>query len=128
MSSSFFERVYDVVRRVPPGRVVTYGQVARLLEAPHAARTVGWALAPLQDRTVPWHRVVNTRGAISGRRQERVARQRELLEAEGLIFDERGRINLDRYRWCPPPSLIDQLMGHVEGEEERIRSEPSIGG
>ena len=96
-----FARVYERVRRIPPGRVATYGQIARLLEWPRGARTVGWALRALKPGAdVPWHRVVNAQGRIS---IDDVARQRALLEAEGVIFDESGRIDLDRYRWTPAP-------------------------
>lgn len=60
-SSSFFKRVYTLVQRIPRGRVATYGQIARALGAPRAARTVGWAMHHCPD-DVPWHRVVNARG------------------------------------------------------------------
>ncbi len=98
-AGSFFERVYKVVRRIPPGKVATYGQIARLLEAPHAARTVGWAMAAAGGDDVPWQRVVNAQGRISGARRVETSQQRELLEAEGVVFDEDGRIDLDVYQW-----------------------------
>jgi methylated-DNA-protein-cysteine methyltransferase-like protein len=110
MTSSFFERVYQVVRLIPPGKVATYGQIARLLEAPHAARTVGWAMASSRDDDVPWQRVVNAQGRISGARRVESGRQRELLEAEGVVFDEDGRIDLTVYQWegwgILPPHLV----------------------
>ncbi len=82
--------------------MATYGGVAREAGAPAAARQVGYALAALGDRDdVPWHRVVNARGEVSprsgGTAFERV--QRTLLEAEGVVFDVRGRVDLDRYGW-----------------------------
>ncbi|MFC2036755.1 MGMT family protein [Chloroflexota bacterium] len=100
MTSSFFEQVYQVVRQIPPGRVATYGQIARLLAMPHAARTVGWALHSLPDGSdVPWQRVINARGTISlGARGAPI--QRTLLEEEGIIFDERDRVDLDIYGWA----------------------------
>jgi methylated-DNA-protein-cysteine methyltransferase-like protein len=102
MGRSDFERVYAVVRRIPRGKVATYGQTARLLDWPHGARTVGWALRALPPGSdVPWHRVVNAQGRIS---IDDAARQRRLLEAEGIIFDKEGRIDLNRYRWNSPPS------------------------
>jgi methylated-DNA-protein-cysteine methyltransferase-like protein len=98
-----YERIYAVVRRIPRGRVATYGQVARLAGLAGHARQVGYALHALGAETpVPWHRVINTRGGVSPRALpgwERV--QRELLEGEGIRFDGRGRIALDRYRWRP---------------------------
>lgn len=96
-------RFYDVVRRIPPGRVATYGGVARVAGVPGGARQVGYALAALADDDidVPWHRVINAKGEVSrrsgGRSFERI--QRALLEAEGVVFDARGRIDLDRYGW-----------------------------
>jgi methylated-DNA-protein-cysteine methyltransferase-like protein len=96
----FFERVYAVVQCIPPGRVATYGQIARLLGQPHAARTVGWALRGVpQDSAVPWQRVVNASGSISIRDLQGSAEQRTLLVAEGVIFGSDGRIDLDRFRW-----------------------------
>jgi len=99
--SHFFEQVYEVVRQVPAGQVVSYGQVAALLGAPHAARTVGWALHALSvDSDVPWHRVINARGRISTSCQEHDAGvQQRLLEAEGVVFDERGYVDMRRFRW-----------------------------
>jgi methylated-DNA-protein-cysteine methyltransferase-like protein len=96
-SSSFFTRVYALVRRVPRGRVVTYGQVARALGAPGAARTVGWAMRVCPDQ-VPWHRVVNARGEISLRPTTGYHEQRVRLKAEGVRFNRAGRINLSKYR------------------------------
>ena len=96
--------VYDAVRRIPPGRVATYGQIAELAGRPGAARQVGFALASLaSDSAVPWHRVVNARGEISARRGgaafERI--QADLLRREGVVFDGTGRIDLVRFRWDP---------------------------
>lgn len=98
---AFSNAVYALVRRIPAGRVATYGLVARLVGNPRAARQVGYVLAALaSDADVPWHRVVNAQGKIS----PRVAGgsdelQRILLEDEGIVFDEQGRIDLDRYCW-----------------------------
>jgi methylated-DNA-protein-cysteine methyltransferase-like protein len=90
--------VFALVRRVPAGRVVTYGQIATLLGAPRAARAVGGAMRR-GPRGVPWHRVVNGQGGISRRDDlDSVMRQRLLLEGEGVRF-VRGRVDLARYRW-----------------------------
>jgi methylated-DNA-protein-cysteine methyltransferase-like protein len=95
-------RIFEVVRRIPAGRVLTYGDVAALAGLPGHARLVGYALHALPDgTTVPWHRVINARGTISTGRAypggELV--QRFLLEGEGVEFDARGRTSLARYRW-----------------------------
>ena len=98
------QRVYALVRRVPAGRVVTYGQVAALAGAPRAARAVGQAMR-VCPAGVPWHRVVNGRGTISRRGDGSGAlSQRLLLEGEGVRF-ARGRIDLGRFRWPVPGAL-----------------------
>jgi len=95
-------RIYAVIRRIPRGRVATYGQVALFAGLPGQARLVGYALAALDvDSDVPWHRVVNARGAISLPPQGHSARmQRARLEAEGVVF-ESDRVVLARHRWRP---------------------------
>lgn len=96
-----YERIWAVVRRVPAGRVATYGQVATLAGLDGHARQAGYAMHALPERTdVPWHRVVNARGEVSPRSSsDSHELQRMLLEAEGVEFDERGRIDLGRFRW-----------------------------
>lgn len=100
--SAFTERVYEVVRQIPRGRVTTYSAVATLVYSPRAARAVGQALRagrwPGDD--VPWQRVINSQGHISVRGDvARASRQRFLLEAEGVVFDTEGRIDLERFGW-----------------------------
>jgi methylated-DNA-protein-cysteine methyltransferase related protein len=96
-------RIYGIVRRIPRGRVATYGQVAALAGLAGHARQVGYALHALPDAsTVPWHRVINAKGEISLRSVPGAGlTQRMLLEREGVRFDMRGRIALERYRWAP---------------------------
>jgi methylated-DNA-protein-cysteine methyltransferase-like protein len=98
-----WERIYDVVRRIPRGRVATYGQVARLAGLGGHARQVGYALHALGPETrVPWQRVVNAQGRVSPRSVPGFERiQRALLEREGVDFGSDGRVDLDRYRWRP---------------------------
>lgn len=98
-----YQRIYTVVRRIPRGRVATYGQVASLAGLTGHARQVGYALHALPDGTaVPWHRVVNAGGRISARAMpggELV--QQLLLEKEGIRLDARGRVALERVQWKP---------------------------
>ncbi len=97
----FFARVYALVRGVPRGRVVTYGQVARLLGAPHGARLVGWAMHgnPYGTR-VPCHRVVQEGGSLSPNYcLDDPRRQRRLLEREGVVFTLDGRVDMARHQW-----------------------------
>ena len=99
-SSETYARIYRVVRRIPQGRVASYGQVARLAGLPGQARLVGYALHALRDGSVPWQRVINARGEVSPRSFSGAEReQRLLLEDEGVEFDARGRVSLTRYRW-----------------------------
>jgi methylated-DNA-protein-cysteine methyltransferase related protein len=94
-------RVYATVRQIPRGRVATYGQIAELAGLEGHARQVGYALhAVPSSMKVPWHRVVNARGEVSPRTSDDSHElQRSLLEAEGVKFDRRGRIDLEKYRW-----------------------------
>lgn len=98
-----YARIYRVVRRIPRGRVATYGQIADLAKLPGCARQVGYALHALPGESdVPWQRVVNARGEISLRRERGIEPiQQQLLEAEGLAFDPRGRLDLSRVQWRP---------------------------
>jgi methylated-DNA-protein-cysteine methyltransferase-like protein len=97
------QRIYAVVRRIPRGRVATYGQIARLAGLAGHARQVGYALAALpEDHDVPWHRVINAQGGVSPRAApgwDDV--QRQLLRREGVRFDGGGRTSLARYQWQP---------------------------
>jgi methylated-DNA-protein-cysteine methyltransferase related protein len=97
-----YELIWSVVRKVPRGRVATYGQIAELAGLEGHARQVGYALHHLPPRSsVPWHRVVNAKGEISARSGgDSHELQRMLLEAEGIEFDSRGRMDLKRYRWA----------------------------
>lgn len=97
-----FERVYELVRRIPKGRVMTYGQISVLVEGRLSPRAVGWAMHGC-PRGVPWQRVVNASGGISTERLPDMppGLQRALLEAEGVVFRRSGTLDLTRYRWAP---------------------------
>ena len=101
MEESRWQSIYRAVKRIPKGRVATYGDVAELAGLEGHARQVGYALHALPARSgVPWHRVVNAKGEISPRSAgDSHELQRMLLEAEGVGFDDRGRIELKRFRW-----------------------------
>jgi methylated-DNA-protein-cysteine methyltransferase-like protein len=101
-----YEQIYDVVRRVPAGKVATYGQVAKIVGR-CTARMEGYAMAALPYGSgVPWQRVINHKGEISLRsRGDGALRQRRLLQREGLRFDSKGRVNLKKVRWPGPEFL-----------------------
>ncbi len=101
---SAWEEVYAIVRRIPHGKVMNYGQIAQLLDRPLSARAVGWAMRQCPNG-LPWHRVVNASGGCStDHLHDHPGLQRALLEAEGVRFDEHAAIDLSRYRWTPPKS------------------------
>ncbi len=110
MSESIYDRVYRVIRMIPVGKVATYGQVSYLVGPPCMPRRVGWALAALRTHAVefpvPWQRVVNAKGESSVGNP-----QISLLKEEGICFDARGRIDLDRFGW---DSLDWDSLGEIE--------------
>ena len=102
-----YRDIYTVIRRIPKGRVATYGQVAILAGLPRGARVVGRALqASSRDQRLPWQRVIGKRGPGTGKISIRdpigAAIQRKLLEAEGVVVTDAGSIPLARYGWKPP--------------------------
>jgi len=101
MTSPAYERIWSMVRRIPRGKVATYGQIAELAGLEGHARQVGYAMHALPPKSnVPWHRVINARGEVSPRTSgDSHELQRMLLEAEGIVFDLKGRCELKRYRW-----------------------------
>ena len=103
-SSNSYPRIYAAVRRIPRGRVATYGQIAKLARIPGQARLVGYAMFALpRTTTVPWHRVINAQGRISLRGDGGGAalRQQILLEREGVMFDAADRISLVKFGLKP---------------------------
>ena len=103
------------MRIIPTGKIMTYGAIGRLIPPPRGvdggayekvrARWVGYALADCPD-DIPWHRVINAAGRVSPRPGYDGMRQRILLEQEGVIFDEHGRVNLQDYLWTPLASWL----------------------
>ena len=111
--AEFRRKVWQVVRQIPEGKVLSYGQVAAFIPpsagmdsgdyAAWGARWVGGAMAACPD-DVPWQRVVNSQGKISLRPESSALHQRQLLEEEGVVFDSHGRIDLARFAWGGPPA------------------------
>jgi methylated-DNA-protein-cysteine methyltransferase-like protein len=107
MTINFYEQVYAVVRRIPQGKVSSYGRIATMLGRPRAARAVGYALNALRDKqddpayqNIPWQRVVNSQGRISIVNRDNSANyQAELLRKEGVEVSEDLKIDLDVYLW-----------------------------
>src|SRR5215468_7732885 len=104
-SPAYRELVYQLVIRIPSGRVMSYGLVARVLGAGYDARAIGNVMyaTPQDGRNIPWHRVINAQGGCStaGFTVPPDLQQR-LLDAEGVVFNEKGRCQIEKYLWAPP--------------------------
>lgn len=121
--AKFREQVYEIVREIPPGRVMTYGDIAHLLPPPSGMRPesyqavgprwVGYAMAEC-PADLPWHRVVNARGKISPRSESDWRIQLHLLQMEGVEFDPNQRLDLTRYRWRPGGSDVSRKADENE--------------
>lgn len=98
---SFYDQVFAMVARIPAGRVMTYGDIASMCGRPSGARAVGWAMRHCPEG-LPWYRVVNAQGqsSVTARYPDGTLMQRALLEEEGVVFDEQGRLDLDVYAWA----------------------------
>ncbi|MBK8395086.1 MAG: methylated-DNA--[protein]-cysteine S-methyltransferase [Leptospiraceae bacterium] len=100
---SFYTKVYDVVKKIPKGKVTTYGEIASIVGSPRAARAVGYALNALNktdSQLIPWQRVINAKGEISFKGDTiRANLQRKLLEQEGIVFSVVGQINITNFGW-----------------------------
>ncbi|HTG88485.1 MAG TPA: MGMT family protein [Pyrinomonadaceae bacterium] len=117
------ERVYSIVRRIPPGRVMTYGQIAELLGEGYTPRTVGFVMHGSPDGT-PWHRVLNAQGACStGRLVLPHDKQQRMLEQEGVVF-KNARCDLQTFLWIPkhtstkkPEASLYKSKSSVQGRK-----------
>ena len=99
--------IYQIVKRIPHGAVASYGRIARMVHC--SAREVGYAMAATPpNQGIPWHRVINSKGEISARKDgDGDQRQRQKLLDEGVLFDANGRVNFDRFGWSE--SQCDEL-------------------
>ena len=121
-----FEKIYRLVMRIPRGHVMTYGQIAKLLEERYSPRLVGWAMhaTPHDERNIPWHRVINSQGAISTGRVilHEPELQRLMLEAEGVVFDHRGHCDLSVYQWSPRKKAAITKIERIKKDSARVRA------
>ena len=107
--ADYRERVYTLVRRIPRGRVMTYGQVAYILGEGYTPRTVGFVMHGAEERKTPWQRVINSQGCCStGRIVLPADKQQRMLEREGVKFDVSGRCDLETYLWHPDEEKIEK--------------------
>jgi methylated-DNA-protein-cysteine methyltransferase-like protein len=102
MAVSFRQRAIDIIKKIPRGKVATYGQIAALAGQPRAARQVVRILhSSTEKERLPWHRVINRRGRISLKRGAGYEHQKAMLEDEGVAFDETDAVVFDSYLWSP---------------------------
>lgn len=100
--SDTYSKLFRVIRRIPRGKVATYGQIARLAGFPNQPRLTGYALHALRDdneKTVPWWRVINAKGEISLGDESGRELQQGILESEGVLFSLRGKVDLKKFGW-----------------------------
>ena len=115
--SRYRERVYEIVREIPVGRVMTYGQIAEILGEGYTPRTIGYVMHAAETEKIPWQRVINAQGACStGKMTVPVNLQQKILEDEGVKFNEKGRCDLKIYLWSP------------DGFQTREENQPSLFG
>ena len=117
---AFNQQVWEIARRIPRGKVATYGQIAKMIPPPNgveleayaafAPRWVGGAMAACPD-DVPWQRVINSQGKVSERAGAQ--KQRQLLEAEGIIFDAKDRVDLKKYGWSGKNESDEPQQGRL---------------
>jgi methylated-DNA-protein-cysteine methyltransferase related protein len=114
---TYRENVYKIVREIPRGRVMTYGQIAEMLGEGYTARTVGYVMHAADSENVPWQRVINSQGACSTAKLLLPYNvQQKMLEDEGIVFNEKSKCDLEKYRWFP------------EGYEPEADEQPSLFG
>jgi methylated-DNA-protein-cysteine methyltransferase-like protein len=125
---NFYAAVYRLVAQIPAGKVSTYGQIARWLGHPSAARAVGYALHALAAGSdIPWQRVINAAGRVSSRCDRHYeAIQRTLLEAEGVRFDLYGSVDLQRFGWAGPVSQKSAQALAGAGSAEPARGTDAV--
>lgn len=115
--TKYREKVYKIVREIPSGRVMTYGQIAAILGEGYTARTVGYVMHAANSDGLPWQRVINSQGACSTAKLFLPYNvQQKMLEDEGVAFNEKGRCDLEKYQWFP------------EGYEPEEDEQPSLFG
>lgn len=104
---NFFERVYQIVKQIPYGKITTYGAIAKVLGSPQSARMVGWALnASHGNSDIPAHRVVNRSGLLTGKHHFQGKNlMQQLLENEGVVIVDNKIVDMQRYFWDPSISL-----------------------
>lgn len=106
---SYREKVYEIVREIPAGKVMTYGQIAEILGEGYTARTIGYVMHAADTENIPWQRVINSQGKCSTDKLLLPHNiQQKILENEGVVFNEKGKCDLEKYRWFPDGYEIEE--------------------
>jgi methylated-DNA-protein-cysteine methyltransferase-like protein len=131
---AYAAKVYELVRAIPPARVMAYGQIAALILPPPGVdpgqylklspRWVGGAMADCPD-DVPWQRVINSQGKVSPRPGYGPLVQRALLEQEGVAFDDKGRVDFEQYGWTPEREWLAE-HGFVAPPPDEEQTQPKL--
>lgn len=113
MEADFFDKVYEIVKQIPPGKVTSYGAIARCIGSARSSRMVGWAMNASHTHTewIPAHRVVNRNGLLTGKKffgGENI--MQELLEGEGIIIEDDQIVNFEKHFWDPNIELKYSLV------------------
>ena len=99
---TYFQKIKDIIKSIPEGKVATYGQIAAYAGNPRGTRQVVWVLHSFSQKdNLPWHRVINKKGRISLKPGQGYEDQKALLEKEGVLFDRTDTIDFDQYLWRP---------------------------
>ncbi|QYO62629.1 MGMT family protein [Leptolyngbya sp. 7M] len=107
---AYKEKVYELVRQIPVGHVMTYGQIATILGEGYTPRTVGYVMHAAETENVPWQRVINSQGKCStGRLTIPMNLQQQMLEQEGVEFNAKGKCDLNKFVWWPEGSEPEEL-------------------
>jgi len=102
MPKTFYQRVIDIIKNIPEGKIATYGQIATYAGNPRAARQVSFILHSSSEKeNLPWHRVINSKGSISLKPGHGYELQKQMLKKEGITFKENDCIDLKRFLWIP---------------------------
>src|SRR5438552_3314410 len=118
-------QVFALVRACPAGRVTTYGWIGKALGYPRGARMIGWIMNESPEG-VPAQRVINSKGELTGSWAfGQKGRMRQLLESEGIVFSEKGTVDLKRYGWQPLLDLTDEERERIFAEADATPVEPS---
>jgi len=107
--TDFTSRLLEIMKDIPYGKVITYGRVADIAGNPRASRQVAWVLNVYSHKyNLPWHRIINSRGMISLKKGQGFELQKALLEAEGILVEDNGSINLKKYLWDGKSQKLDR--------------------